>query len=277
MGKGRSVREEIRQLKALINGDFSGNKKLGFFELTRAIIKGVVKRARRRLSVVIFPLLIRFEIQDFSAFESQVYSQNGEDGIIKAIFRKIGTTNRFCVEFGIESTEGNSILLQKEGWNCLWMDAKGDGKLIKKEWIDAETINGLFDKYKVPTEFDLLSIDIDSNDYYVWKAIEHYSPRVVIIEYNSKIPATESKVVRYDPTWQWDGTDYMGASLLALKKLGESKGYTLITCDSNGVNSFFVRQDLVDKNFAIRNIKEIYRPPNYGAIHPASTRQMENC
>ena len=99
---------------------------------------------------------------------------------------------------------------------------------IKKEKVDASNINFLLAKYSVPREFDLLSIDIDSNDYYVWKALEGYSPRIVVIEYNASFPPTESKTIKYDPNFVWDGTNYYGASLLALKKLGQSKGYILI-------------------------------------------------
>lgn len=204
------------------------------------------------------------EIANLNLFEQRYYSQNGEDGLIRIIFDKIKTTNRFCVEFGIHPNEGNTLYLKKQNWNCLWMDGNGDGNNIKKEFITAENINDLFAKYKVPPEFDLLSIDIDSNDYWVWSALGDYSPRVVVIEYNASIPPTESKTTSYDPMAQWDGTNYFGASLLALKKVGDSKGYTLVVCDNFGVNAFFVRNDLIKNNFKIENISRIYRAPGYG-------------
>ncbi len=203
------------------------------------------------------------KIKNINLFEQTFYSQNGEDGIIKIIFDRIKTTNKFCVEFGIHPYEGNTIYLKKKKWNCLWMDGNGDGKNIKKEYITAENINELFAKYNVLKEFDLLLIDIDFNDYWIWKAIDGYSPRVVVIEYNSSFPPTESKVVKYDPNAVWDGTNYFGASLLALVKLGESKGYTLVGCDSRGINAFFVRNDLIKDNFEIKDIKELYKSPKY--------------
>jgi hypothetical protein len=209
-------------------------------------------------------VFIHGKIRDFRLFERKIHSQNGEDGIIRAIFDKIGTTNRFCVEFGIHPAEGNTILLREQGWNCLWMDGGGDGQTIRKEFITAENINDLFAKYGVPRDLDLLSIDIDSNDYWVWKAITDYAPRVVVIEYNASIPPTESRTVEYDPSLRWDGTDYYGASLLALERLGRSKGYTLITCDRKGINAFFVRSELVPGNFRVRDIADIYMPPGYG-------------
>jgi hypothetical protein len=231
------------------------------------------------------------KITDLNAFEQRYYSQNGEDGILKILFRRIGTTNKHCVEFGISprwglryrsrATEGNSVYLSKNGWKCLWMDGKGDGTRVKKEIITAENINTLFKKYDVPAEFDLLSIDIDSNDYWVWKAIEGYSPRIVVVEYNASVPPTESKSVAYDPLLQWDGTNYFGASLLAFQRLGAARGYTLLVCDESGTNAFFIRNDLLKDDFDVKDIRDIYKPPAYGHIvegrhigHPASTRSM---
>lgn len=216
---------------------------------------------------LIRPFVMKKKIRNINRFEQSFYSQNGEDGIIKAIFDKIGITNKFCVEFGVETgIECNTRhLIEKKKWKFLHMDCgENMSPSIKNEKITAENINALFKKYKVPRKFDLLSIDIDFNDYWVWKALNSYSPRVVIIEYNSSIPLLESKTVKYDPNKFWDGSNYFGASLLALKKLGESKGYTLIGCDNCGVNSFFIRSDLIKNNFEINDIEKIYRPPGYG-------------
>lgn len=214
-------------------------------------------------------------------FEQRFDSQNGEDGMLAATFRKIGTTDKYCVEFGIHPDEGNSVYLAKHGWQCLWMDGKGDGARVKKEIITADNINALFEKYSVPEEFDLLSIDIDSNDYWVWKALGGYRPRVVVIEYNASVPPTESKTVAYDPALTWDGTNYFGASLLALQKLGAEKGWTLVATDTTGTNAFFIRNDLVAEHFEVRSTEDIYTPPAYGAIengrhigHPRSSRSM---
>ncbi len=151
---------------------------------------------------------------------------------------------------------------------------------VKIEKITAENIQQLFQKYNVPNDFDLLSIDIDYNDYWVWKAITDYSPRLVVIEYNSSIPPTESRVVPYNPDASWDGTNYFGASLLALRNLGLSKGYTLVGCDSRGVNAFFVKSDLI-KRIKINDIDQLYRSPQYGQLvnnvhigHPPSDKKM---
>lgn len=209
--------------------------------------------------------------------ERREYSQNGEDGIIHAIFAKIGTTNKYFVEFGVEDgIESNARYLWKyKGWKGLMMDGSHENATInlQQEFITAENIEELFAKHNVPKEFDLLSIDIDGNDYWVWKAITHYHPRVVILEYNAHIPSTESKTIPYKADFAWDGTDYYGASLLALSTLGKQKGYTLIGTDPNGVNAFFVQQELLKGNFVPPPIEELFHSPAFkgkkGKSHPA--------
>lgn len=239
------------------------NQKQKFFKYYYKYFKnGLI--IKNLISSIVRFFLKKDKIKSFIFFEQTFYSQNGEDGIIKAIFDKIGTTNKFCVEFGIQPIEGNTIYLKKKGWNFLWMDKNGDEKLIKKEFVTPENINSLFKKYKILETFDLLSIDIDGNDYWVWKAITGYSPRVVVIEYNASIPPSENKIVKYDPKFCWDGADYFGASLLALEKLGKLKGYTLIACNKKGVNAFFIRTDLMKDNFKVKKITEIYNPPKFG-------------
>ena len=263
---------------------------------------------------------------DLNLHERKIYSQNGEDGIIEFIFLKIGTTNKFSVEFGVgNGFESNTThLLEKKGWKGLMMDYGYDEKIktknlikkglcykkfgikyflqksirflkktmmrykrsryfqydIKREKVTAENIEKLFQKYNIPKKFDLLSIDIDFNDYWVWKAITNYHPNVVVIEFNSSLPPTESSVVQYDPEAIWDGTNYFGASLLALQNLGHTKGYTLLGCDSNGVNAFFCKNDLID-GIKINDIQYLYKPPKYGKIvngihigHPPSDKKM---
>ncbi|MFQ5748668.1 MAG: hypothetical protein ACE5H3_04325 [Planctomycetota bacterium] len=211
--------------------------------------------------------------------EARVFSQNGEDGVIEAIFREIGTTDRFCVEFGVgDGRECNTRKLwELEGWTCLLMDNQHEGGLIHKEFITAENINALFDKYRVPREFDLLSIDIDGNDYWVWKALEGYRPRVVVVEYNASVPVGESRTIRYDPQFQWQGDDYFGASLQALAGLGCRRGYQLVYCEKKGVNAFFVAKKQLAGKGLHSDLEALYRPPSYGPGgkgHPRSPREM---
>jgi hypothetical protein len=211
--------------------------------------------------------LSNMSLSNLEASEKKVSSQNGEDGVIEAIFAAIGVTNRYFVEFGCEqAVECNTANLLTQGWTGLLMDYGGISKNpladVKKEFITAENIESLFAKYQVPREFDLLSIDIDGNDFWVWQKIS-YRPRVVVIEYNAHFAPNLRRSIPYDPSFQWKGTDYFGASLLAMKELGQSKGYTLVHCERTGANAFFVATAALPQDFRPRRIEEIYRPPNY--------------
>src|SRR5947209_11096538 len=134
----------------------------------------------------------------------KVYSQNDEDGIVQEIFRRIGTANRTFVEFGVEAgTECNSVKLLVEGWRGVWIEAGADHAAAIKEGfapfiadqrlalvqslVTAENINDLLRQGGAQGEIDFLAIDIDHNDYWVWKAIDAVTPRVVAIEYNATL------------------------------------------------------------------------------------------
>jgi hypothetical protein len=240
-----------------------------------------------RLIVPIHTLL-HVPIRDVSFFQRRIpfierheYSQNGEDGIIEAIFAMIGTTNRYFVEFGVEDgLESNTRYLWKHcGWTGLLMDGCHEDltRNLHQEFITAENIEDLFRKYNVPEHFDLLSIDIDGNDYWVWKAITHYRPRVVIVEYNAHIPPEESKAIPYNPNFRWDKTDYYGASLGALRSLGEAKGYLLVGTDRCGVNAFFVDAILSQHRFQPCEWPGTFHPPAFkgrkGCCHPADQKK----
>lgn len=199
-------------------------------------------------------------------FEYQTFSQHGEDGIIGEIFDRIGTTNRYFAEFGCgNGLENNSTLLLVQGWRGLWMDGgKENAQIIQQKFaallktkqltflnafIDAESIEDLLRQGGVPAEFDFLSIDIDGNDYWVWKAIKSFRPRVVCMEFNGIFRPPTRWVMKYNPKHVWNGSVYYNSSLKSLELLGAQKGYKLVGCDFTGVNSFFVREDLVEGKF----------------------------
>ena len=111
---------------------------------------------------------------------------------------------------------------------------------LKKEFIMKENIILLFKKYNVPQKINVLSVDIDFNDFYCLKEIlENYKCDIIICEYNATHPPNEDKIVIYNKYGTWDGSNYFGASLLSLDKLGKKYNYSLIYCDNNGVNCFF--------------------------------------
>ena len=215
-------------------------------------------------------------------YSQKVYSQNGEDGILREILNRIGTINQYFVEFGSgDGSENNTVyLLKVQGWSGLWMD--GDKSAIDRakrsfskeieanqlvaevEFITAENVEELFKRYSVPNEFDVLSIDIDHNDYHVWKAIK-YNPRVLVVEYNAIFQPGMDWVVEYQADAVWDRTSHFGASLSAFERLGREKGYSLVGCDFAGVNAFFVRDDLLGDKFCYPYTAENhFEPPRYG-------------
>jgi len=100
-------------------------------------------------------------------------------------------------------------------------------------------------------EIDFLSIDIDGNDYWVWKAITCVSPRVVMVEYNAKFPPDFEWVMKYDANHIWEYDDEQGASLKSFELLGRELGYQLVGTSTNGVNAFFVKQELAGDLFPL--------------------------
>jgi hypothetical protein len=168
-----------------------------------------------------------------------VTSQNNEDGVIDAIARHI-PMRRYFVEFGAEALQCNCLELRRKGWDGLFMDAKGDNDFIKCERITPDNINPLLKKYRVPDDFGLLSIDIDGQDIWVWRAMT-CQPPLVIIEFNNSMESGETP---RDDNFQGQGQLVWGASLRAMNEVGESKGYILVW--ANHVNAFFIRRELLD-------------------------------
>lgn len=178
------------------------------------------------------------------------YAQFGEEAIFDYIFSHIGETNKYLVDFGASSLNlglSNSKYLLEKGWTGLLMDGQSDGNpLIKEEFITAENICSLFEKYSTPKEFDLLSIDIDGNDIWVLESILKggYMPRVIINEFNGCIPVGVNKTIKYNPTHNWGENDYYGGSFEAFRILCNKFGYTLVHQTAT-TNMIFIRKDIV--------------------------------
>ena len=200
----------------------------------------------------------------FQAYEFSQYSQNGEDGLILHLLSKVRADAHFIVEIGTEDgRECNSAnLVLNFGWRALLVEMNTEavtrgsayfarcGVAERLQFLNAralpESINALLAAQQVPMEIDVLSIDIDSHDYWLWQALEGYKPRLVVIEYNASFGPERAVTIPYPApsVHQPPHRYYHGASLAALCRLGTRKGYVLVGCDSRGVNSFFVRSDL---------------------------------
>lgn len=222
---------------------------------------GLTEAYRHRLATHQSPPL--FRDTGFS-----LYSQHEEDGMILFLFAVLGCTNRCFVEMcagdGRESNTAN-LLLNHRWTGCLF---DGDPENVRKgraffsqhpatrhwppafecAWITRDNCNQLLKRQKLVGEVDLLSIDIDGMDYWLWEALTVISPRVVVLEFNHLWGPEVSVTVPYAADFKAEftqyGSDYAGASLAAFVKLGKRKGYRLVGTNAFATNAFFVRNDL---------------------------------
>jgi hypothetical protein len=211
------------------------------------------------------------------------HSQFEEDGIILYVLAAIGMSTKKVVEIccgdGYECMATNLILSHgyegflfdgddnntaaatrffKRKRDCLLTPPK-----IRQAWVTKENINTLLREVGATGEVDLFSLDMDGNDYYIWQAISEIQPRLCVLETHNLVPADISVTIPYDPNfncWSKDGPEqyFRSASLLAMKKLSESKGYRLIGAHKHGFNVFFLRNDLGQDIFPAVDIQEIH-------------------
>lgn len=212
-------------------------------------------------------------IENINQFEKKIYSQRGEDGIIEVIVSSLGIKNGWCCEFGAwDGIHLSNVynLINNHNWNAVLIE--GDQNKFKElEWnmrykenvycnnnyvsLEPEgKLNKILSKYEIPCDFDLLSIDIDSYDYWVWASLT-YNPKIVIIEYNSSFEEAVTLPYEYPPK-PCDYGEYFGASASALVKLGNTKGYELIGLIPYN-NLIFIRKGLNRNLFKKINLSEI--------------------
>jgi hypothetical protein len=216
------------------------------------------------------------DANDLQHFEYSNHSQNGEDGIIAELFRRVGYGNRVFVEIGAsDGAENCTVDLVSKGWSGIWIEGDpdkvaaarkrtaGHSVRVVEAFIDRESVLPVLKEASTPTEPDLLVIDVDGNDYWIWKAVAtRYIPRVVVIEYNSTVGPHLNWVMPYNPNHRWNETAWHGAGLAALARLGRSLGYVLVGCESHGVNAFFVlRKDAW--RFSTASVRDRWVPPRY--------------
>lgn len=193
-----------------------------------------------------------------NAFAYNVNSQHGEDGILEAIFNKIGTTSKYAIEFGgwdgIYLSNIRNLIVEK-GFSGLFIEGEADrAENLLNNYKDypnvacvsafvgfrgENTLDNILSRNNAPKDIDLLSIDIDGYDYHVWEAFQNYKPRIVIIEYNPSIP---NDIMFINPR---DEGTFNGSSAAALVELGRKKGYSLIAVTQT--NLIFVVDEEFDK------------------------------
>lgn len=204
-------------------------------------------------------------ISSLHEVEYKVFSQFGDDGIIQYLVHTLTIEPKTFVEFGVEHyVESNTrLLLINNNWSGLVMDgSKNHIDYIAQDeifwrhnlkavsaFITKENINSLLKDNGFTGEIGLLSIDIDGNDYWVWKEITVVNPVVVIVEYNSIFGADRAITIPYKSDFERSKVHYSnlhwGASLKALCILAEEKGYYFVGSNSAGNNAYFVRKDKI--------------------------------
>jgi hypothetical protein len=212
--------------------------------------------------------------------EFQVFSENGEDGILLELLERTGAPVKTFVEIGIENARecNTAVLAFVLGWDGLMLDAdplhvasaqrlahrmllgRPNRVEIRRNFVTRESIRSLFPR----PELGVLSIDVDGMDYWLWQAVDGVQPRIVVVEYNASLGSEAAITVPYQADFSASAAHpsryYHGASLAALEKLGRRKNYALVAVDSAGVNAFFVDQAICPESLPAKTAAELFRP-----------------
>lgn len=217
-------------------------------------------------------------LNNINTAEFKIYSQWGDDGIINFLVNYLDIEQETFVEFGVENyTECNTrFLLINNNWKGLIIDgSKENIDSVKNdkiywqhdltaiaEFVTAENINDLLTENNFTGKLGILHIDIDGNDYWVWKAINVVDPTIVIVEYNSLFGYDKPWTIPYNNSFYRSDAHYSnlyyGVSLLSLCDLAEEKGYSFIGCNANGNNAYFVRKDKLKELKVLRPEEGFY-------------------
>jgi hypothetical protein len=245
----RSLESNVRTLKRQANHPSTKETQVGLY-------LGYKDMVRRKVS----------PLPSFHDVGFRCHSQFEEDGILLFLFAVLGTTNKTAVEIcagnGIECMATN-LILNHGWWGYLFDGNKHNvdvGTQYFKEsldtfiyppklthaWITAENVNEVIRSSGIEGEIDLLSLDIDGMDYWVWRAIDCIAPRVVVCETHGIIGPDDALTVPYDPAFKLTTPDYCGASLAAMTTLAGEKGYRLVGTHRYGFNAFFVRSGVAE-------------------------------
>lgn len=212
--------------------------------------------------------------------ELQLFSQNDEDGVLLRLLQQVGAPVKTFVEIGVENARecNTAVLAFVLGWDGLMLEADPLGVVsaqelarrmlkgranrveIRQAFVTRENVNALVGG----RDLGVLSIDVDGNDYWLWRAVEDASPRIVIVEYNASMGPDETITIPYRTDFSVSDAHpngyYHGSSLAALEKLGRDKGYALVAVDSAGVNAFFVCERFRPESLPARRAADLFRP-----------------
>jgi hypothetical protein len=228
-------------------------------------------------------LNLSLKSMNINNYEFKSFSQWGEDGIINYLVSNLKIENKTFIEFGVENYEeaNTKFLLLNKNWTGFILDSLEDNiNQIKNsdlywkyslqaicKFVTKENINDILKLSNFKKNVGILSIDIDGNDYWIWKEINVIDPSIVIIEYNARLGKEKTYVVPYEKNFQREKKHYSmiyyGASIQALIKLAKEKGYAFICCNKAGNNAFFVKKKLLNEKVKENNIEEGFFENNF--------------
>lgn len=184
-----------------------------------------------------------------------VRSQMGEDGVAEALLAVLPNRNDWVVEFGawdgLHLSNSRYFILDKGFSGVLIEGSAARFAELERLYADnddvhtvhrfvrtsgEDTLDAILSETPIPTDFDYLSIDIDGNDFHVWKSLEKFRPKLVCIEYNPTV-GSEVEFAQAD-----DFRLKQGAGIRSLVLLGREKGYELAAATT--ANAFFVPAEL---------------------------------
>lgn len=198
------------------------------------------------------------------------YSQYGEDAITQIVFDHIGTTNKVCVDIGAgeyDGTMSNTRLLEENGWRRIAFDINAkEGSGVIKAMITPDNAHLLLGSAQCPIDFDFLSLDIDSCDYWVLdRLLDFFYPNVICTEFNGCLDPSIALVQEYHEGYTWDKTDNYGFSWRAGVDLLDKYNYTVFLNQHN-TNIWAIKNSLVDFGVPKFDLKKMqYHPHNPNA------------
>lgn len=242
-----------------------------------------LKRKNDDLKILTSKILInqnsKKESKDINEHEFRAFSQFGEDGIIQFLIKNVKDIPKSFIEFGVEDYEESNtrFLLLNNNWSGLILDSdiKNINKIkksyyywkhdliVQNKFIDIENINSIIEEYLKGKLLGILSIDIDGNDYWIFKKLdlEKFKPIFIISEYNSILGKEHSLTIPYKADFIRQNNSveklYYGSSIKAISNLAKEKGYSLLGSNLNGNNLFFVRNKYANL-FKVKSINDAY-------------------
>jgi hypothetical protein len=231
-------------------------------------------------------LLMQMQTRNFkiSDLGFSVFSESDEDGLLLYIFSIVGFKSKICVDIGgggSLSGSNTANLIINHGFTGLIIEGdqanaevlrtaytsnkatKHFTPLIISEYVTVNNINDLIESNGIKGQIDLLSIDIDGIDYWIWDAITVVEPSVVIVEIQCILNKDESKTVPKDfKNTVFETVDnkrygiYNSASLKAFTSLAERKGYSLVATSQLGFNAIFIKLGLLNESLPVISVEQ---------------------